>query len=249
MLEYFLILGILFIVLVIFYKQANDEFTILQLEGNQLHTLSSLVTEKNPIVIRQTQMPTFFTPDAIRQNARILTFPIATGKTLRDALTDSSLTVASESQRQLAQEVGLHVWAEHTWMPWLTSWSFLHRLTAEAKSGEQGLQKTTAVATVLLPTAQPLTVCIITGSQEKYFPPNWCGGFPELFTLQDTPLVGQIKFMEVKVKPGNALCLPPHWFYSVRKTEEKSPCFWVSLELHHPLSMLSKQFEQNDCKN
>lgn len=244
MIEWFFFLAIVFIVLVIFYKQANEEFTILQCEGTQLVNLASLVSEKYPIVVKQIQLPAFFTPESIQQNARIQTFPMSQpGKTLADALNDSSLTLPSNSSLILAQQVGLQVWAEHNWLPYISSWSFLYSIHAMAYSGEKTLQKTTAYTTIVIPTSQPIEIAILTGSQEKFFPASWRSRFPETFTANDTPLVGNIKFIIIKVKPGTALCIPPHWFYSVRFTDPKKGMLWCSLEIHHPLSRMSASLE------
>jgi|LauGreDrversion4_2_1035121.scaffolds.fasta_scaffold397566_1 hypothetical protein len=243
MIEWFLIIGIIFIILIVFYKQANEEFTILQLEGNQLATLTTVLSEKNPIVIKQVQIPPFFTPDAIQQNKRIQSFPLAQQKTLIDALTSTTIQTTPESSAILARESGLQVWAEHTWFPYLTNWWFLHTMKTSANCGEHGLTKTTAPSTVILPTSNTLDVYIMTGSQEKYFPKLWAGKFPETFTVLDTPLVGQVKYMVIKVKAGNALCLPAHWFYSIRSSDSVKPILWCLLECHHPLSTIAASLE------
>jgi hypothetical protein len=247
MIEWFFFLAIVFIVLVIFYKQANEEFTILQCDGTQLVSLSSLIGEKYPIVVKQIQLPVFYTAEAIQQNKRIQTFPMReAGKTLAEALSDSSLTLSNESGKILAQQIGLQVWAEHNWLPYISSWSFLYSIHSFAFSGERPLRKTTAQTTIVIPTSQPIEIAILTGSQEKFFPETWRERFPETFTVNDTPLVGNIKFIIIKVKPGTVLCIPPHWMYSIRGTEPKKALLWCVLEAHHPLSRISAYFEQSN---
>lgn len=247
MIEWFFFLAIVFIVLVIFYKQANEEFTILQCDATQLITLPSLLSEKYPVVVKQIQLPLFFTLDAIQQNQRIQTFPMReSGKTLLDALSDSTLTLSQESSVILAQQIGLQVWADHNWLPYISTWSFMYSMNAYAFSGEKPLRKTTAHTTIVVPTSQPIEIAILTGSQEKFFPTDWRSRFPETFTANDTPLVGSIKFIIIKVKPGTVLCIPPHWMYSIRGTEPKKALLWCILEAHHPLSRMSAAFEQSN---
>jgi hypothetical protein len=243
MIEWILIIGIIFIILIIFYKQANEEFTILQLEGTQLATLTTVIGEKNPVVLRQIQIPPFFTPEAIQQNKRIQSFPLVQQTTLLDALSNTTVRTTAESATILARETGLQVWAEHTWFPYLTNWTFFHSIKTFANCGEQGLKKTTAPSTVIIPSSNPLDVYIMTDSQEKYFPGKWQGKFPETFTVLDTPLVGQVKYMVIKLKAGNALCLPAHWFYSIRSNESAKPILWCVIECHHPLSALAARLE------
>lgn len=249
MIEWIFILSLCFIVLVIFYKQANDEFTILQLEGNQLVNLPSLLSEKNPIVIRQVQQPLFFTPEAILQNQRIQTFPLEQGAQLKDGLQSSTARISPSASSILAQEIGLQVWADHTWLPYMSTMSFLYFMKTFARMGEAPLIKTTAVATLLLPTSQPLEVAILTGAQEKFLPKQWWSVFPETLTANDTPLVGSIKYIIVKVKPGNALCLPPHWFYSIRASDPKKAMLYAEMQVHHPLSWVAQRLETNHTES
>jgi hypothetical protein len=246
MIEWIFIVAVIFIVIIIFYKQANEEFTILQCEGTQLVSLPTLLSEKYPIVLRGIQVPTFYTAESLQTNSRMKTFPIRNGKTVSDALQDGSIQSTDEASKILAQQLGLQVWGDHTWLPYMGGWSYLSFLATRARCGEQGLAKTTASATILLPTTQPVEIYILTGNQEKYFPENWYGRFPETFTSQDTVLVGSIKFMVIKIKPGNSLCLPPHWFYTIRGTDLKKPLLWCSLEAHNPLSWLSSRLEENN---
>ena len=247
MIEWFFFAAIVFIVLVIFYKQANEEFTILQCDGTQLVSLPSLLSEKYPVVVKQIQVPLFYTQEAIQQNTRIQTFPMKEyGKTLIDALSDSTLTVSQESSIVLAQQIGLQVWADHNWLPYISTWSLLYSMNAFAYTGERPLRKTTGHTTIIVPTSQPIEIAILTGSQEKFFPASWRSRFPETFTANDTPLVGSIKFIIIKVKPGTVLCIPPHWMYSVRGTDPKKPLLWCVLEAHHPLSRMSATFEQSN---
>ena len=247
MIEWFFFLAIAFIVLVIFYKQANEEFTILQCDGTQLTNLSNLFTEKYPVVVKQVQLPIFFTPEAIQQNTRIQTFPMKQqGKTLLDALTDPTLTIPQESTTVLAQHMGLQVWSEHNWLPYVSNLNYLFSIEAFALTGEQTLRKTTAYSTIVMPTSQPIEIAILTGAQEKYFPEGWRLRFPETFTAMDTPLVGNIKFIIIKVKPGTTLCIPPHWLYSVRGTEPKKALLWSVLEVHHPLSKMAAKLERTN---
>lgn len=247
MIEWFFFGAIVFIVLVIFYKQANEEFTILQCDATQLVSLPTLLSEKYPVVIKQSQVPLFFTLDAIQQNPRIQTFPMReSGKTLLDALSDSTLTLSQESSVILAEQIGLQVWADHNWLPYISTWSFLYSTSAFAFSGEKPLRKTTAHTTIVVPTSQPIEIALLTGSQEKFFPEDWRSRFPETFTAIDTPLVGSIKFIIIKVKPGTVLSIPPHWMYSVRGTEPKKALLWCVVEAHHPLSRMSAFLEHSN---
>jgi hypothetical protein len=106
-----------------------------------------------------------------------------------------------------------------------------------------GLRKTTGICTLLYPTSGSYEITLLTEQQEKCLPPSWRGRFPETFTLQDTPLVGEIKYITIKLRPGNLLCIPTHWFYSVRAVEKDKPAMWAKLTLDNPISLVASKME------
>ena len=124
-------------------------------------------------------------------------------------------------------------------------WELAHSMTSEAYVGERGLQKTTAITTLLYPTSGSLDVTIMAAHMEEFLPKTWRGRFPELFTVQDTPLVGEIKYITIKLRPGTMLCMPPHWLVSLRASEESKgkPLVWGWIQIHNPISQLSSVME------
>ena len=112
--------------------------------------------------------------------------------------------------------------------------------------GEKGLRKTTAIYTMIYPTSEPLEVTLLTEHQETYLPKVWRGRFPEVLTIQDTPLVGEIKYINIKVRPGNVLIIPTHWFVSIRAVnrEVEKPLLWSWIEIHNPISSLAARMEK-----
>lgn len=249
MIEILLILAVLLAVIVLFYRQAIEQYNILQIEGSQLEELPKLLNERSPVVVRGIGEPKLFTPATLKQNARLLQYPIGHGMTLGQYLDKPLIYVAlpQKASSLLAKESGLAVWTQHSWFSKFFSYSFLeqiHTMQTEALLGEQGLQKTTGILTVLYPTSGPLEVTLLTEQQEKCLPPVWRGRFPEVFTLQDTPLVGSIKYITVKVRPGTMLCIPTHWFYSVRAVEKEAPCLWSKIIVDNPVSWVATRMEQ-----
>jgi hypothetical protein len=116
-------------------------------------------------------------------------------------------------------------------------------MTTEAYLGEVGLRKTTGITTMLYPTAGTLEVTLMTEQQEKCLPALWRGKFPEKFTIQDTPLVGEIKYITIKLRPGNILCIPTHWFYSLRGVEKDKPIMWSRFTIDNPISYVASSME------
>jgi len=250
MIEIFLIFAVLLAVIVLFYRQAIEQYNILQIEGSQLEELPKLVNERSPVVIRGIGDPKLFTPATLKQNQRLLQYPIGHGLTLGQYLDKPILSVnlPEKASTLLAKESGLAVWVQHTWYAKFFSYSFLehiHMVQTDALLGEQGLQKATAILTVLYPTAGPLEVTLLTEQQQTFLPNAWRGQFPEAITIQDTPLAGSIKYITVKVRPGTLLCIPTHWFYSIRAGNKESPCLWSKITIENPISWVATRMERS----
>lgn len=248
MLEFGFILATLLAVFVLFYRQAIEQYNILQIEGSQLSEFPKLLGERTPLVIRDIGQPKLFTPDTLKTNTRLLQFPLANQLTLAQYLEHPkpNVNLSSKASGMLAKELGLSVWAEHTWYPRFFSYPLLqhlHVLRTEAHLGEVGLQKTTAVSTLLYPTSGSFEITLLTEQQEKCLPVSWRGRFPEAFTIQDTPLVGEIKYITIKLRPGTVLSIPTHWFYSVRVVEKDKPALWAKLSLDNPISYVASRME------
>lgn len=255
MIEILFIAALIFGLFVLFYRQAVDEFNILQIEGTQLADLPKLLSERTPVVLRGIGDPKLFTPETLQANPRLQQFPLNSqwklGNYLEEKTRSLQIRMPIPSSELLAQESGLQVWAEHTWFPKFLAagfLEFLYVLRTEAHVGEQGLRKTTAVPTLLYPTSGSLEVTLLTEHQSTFLPKSWRGRYPETFTVQDTPLVGEIKYITIKLRPGNALCIPSHWFVSLRvaETDKDKPVLWAWMELHHPISRLASYLENQE---
>lgn len=248
MLEIFFILAVLLGVFIVFYRQAIEQYNILQIEADKLEDLPKLLSERTPLVLRNIGQPKLFTPETLKSNSRLQQFPIGNSQTLGQYIQKppAQVPLTKKAASLLAKESGLSVWSEHTWFPRLFQYPFLthiHTLNTEALLGEVGLRKTTGIVTILYPTSGALEVTLLTEQQEKCLPKAWRGRFPETFTIQDTPLVGEIKYITIKLRPGNMLCIPTHWFYSIRVVEKAKPAMWSRITLDNPISYVSSSME------
>lgn len=252
MIEIFFILTVAIAVFIVFYRQAIEQYNILQIESSQVGDLPKLLSERTPVVVRSIGDPKLFTPETLKGNSRLLSFPLDSQTKLSNYLANPKMTIklSKKSGTVLANESGLQVWAEHMWFPkFFTAswWEMIHSLSSEACIGERGLRKTTAITTVIYPTSGTLELTLLTEHQEQFLPKSWRGRFPEVFTVQDTPLVGEIKYITVKLRPGTLLCVPTHWLVSIRASEESKgkPLLWGWIELHNPISKVASTMESS----
>lgn len=250
MIEILVVLVVALAVLIVFYRQAIEQYNILQIESTQISELPKLLSERTPVVIRSIGDPKVWTIETLKSNPRLQSFPLEPNFNVSMYLQNPKpfVKLSPKSSTVLGNESGLQVWASHMWFPKCFSttwWELFHTIHSDACLGERGLQKTTAITTLLYPTSGSLDVTVMAAHMEEFLPKSWRGRFPELFTVQDTPLVGEIKYITIKLRPGTMLCMPPHWLVSLRASEESKgkPLLWGWIQIHNPISQLSSTME------
>jgi hypothetical protein len=245
-LEAIMILGVIFFIAVMFYKQGNEEFEILQIEGERLQELPTLYADKAPIVVSDFKLPALGTQTELQKRPHILQMSVAPGLSLKALLgSESSLkayTFKKPTAEFLAKETGLSVWFEHhlytSLLPSLyTQWLYSHATSLWPH--HRGLFKTTAFQTLIMPTQGEARVSLILSKALPYLPKRWEGRAFHGLTPQDTPLLSQIQFVEVKLRPGNLLLLPAHLIVDIASDTSKENAWTFIAEIHHPISKLA----------
>lgn len=238
-----------FIICVFFYKQTHDSLQILQIEDSQIHTLPELVEERSPIVLRHTRTPANFTREAMRKIPRLGATTVAA--TPLENLLDGSVRMKSDgppalgrrAAEELAAELGIPLWVERQWSEYLRATSYfgwLGTVRARVGFGGVGLFKTTAQITVLLPTEGAYIASILPPNKQALLPKQWQYRYPDVFTPNDTPFVNELEYVDMKLRAGTALLLPPHWFVSLRPEDW---ALFLVIEYHEPISLLATTLE------
>jgi len=254
LLELIIIIATIFIIGVCFYKQTNPEYKILQVEKGELDKILPLISELSPIVVRGFQVPNFWTNQDITANMRLqgipLIYPGFQPFPLSSANTMALLpTMPSATANLLAQESGIQVWAEHQIQPILQSLWYAPFLSLQTSAliGDQGLQQTTAFLSILMPTEGTIKVSLLHKKMYAFCPTEWKNTVPSTWTKATTPLVGEIQFIDIIVRPGTLLVLPPHWRWSYQSdigSATQTKPMAALLEIQHPLSYLATRFSK-----
>lgn len=246
MLEIILIIGILFLILTFFYKQAICEFRINQIEWSQKDNVSSLLNEKVPLVVRSIPSATFWTHEDVLARSCFKDIPIFQETTLADWIatsTPDSLCPWKYTQAEtIANTSGINIWA-NKWLnpliinPLLKLWMFPKY---HSWAGNVGLRKTFATWTCIFPVDGEIILTIMPENNESSLPANWLGTFPSNLTIKDTPFVSDLKFIDIILRPGKCIFMPAHWFVSWTTTPEASVTPMVStISYHTPVSLLA----------
>lgn len=246
MLEIILIIGIIFLILTFFYKQAICEFRINQIEWSQKDNIYSLLSEKVPLVLRSIPNATFWTQEDALVRPCFKEIPIFQETTLTDWIASStpdSICPWKYSQAEtIANVSGINIWA-NKWLnpliinPIVKFWMFPKY---HCWSGNFGLQKTYATWTCFFPVDGEIIFTIMPENVQNSLPANWVGVFPGNITIKDTPFVADLKFIDIILRPGNCIFMPAHWFVSWTSTTESNKTPMVcSISYHTPVSLLA----------
>lgn len=244
MIEVLGILALIFLIMVLFYMQRHQDNTILQIEHEQLDAqFGTLLEERQPIVIRGCTVPKGLSKESLEKSTRLKDFPIGP-QTLSVSLMNPTYYQMTTAERdELGQHLSLQVWATHNWLPLFKEYSWaapiVGTVRAEALIGGMGMFRAKALYTCIIPTEGTYIVGLLSKSSEPFLPSAWEGRYPGSLTSDDTPLVADLKYMDIILNPGNVLCIPAHMIVSV---EPRGPRFHSAaiIEYHEIISLLAK---------
>lgn len=242
MIEFLLIIAFIFLVAVFFYKQALEEFDVLQIEAGQMDQLPKLLSEKSFLVLRSLPKVQLWSPSVVQEMPRIQSAPYGKTSLLEIVETGKAPVNYPHVGEQLAEQTGLRTWLETTWLPRISDsewFKWMYTTRSEVCVGSKGLRKTLAYSTMILPTHGDVIVSVMPESSETYLPKAWRGKVFGSLKRAEAPLIGEIKYLDIKIRQGSALFLPPHWIANVQQEGEQMPWF-VWAEFHHPLSKFAQ---------
>ena len=260
---------LLLIFSVIFYRGAIHEYTILQKnwKDDKDTKWSELLSERAPLVIREVnknwvrlwsseRTGKFGWPVIVfdgKENVRSTwaTWLKSTGNAAHKLMNQNDLADAAGLYEKAA-EIGLQ-FRRPFWIPGsLAIRNIKANVIMPRIRSVVGLQKTTAEATCWVATdGAPIRIWIAHEGATKageWLPINPYGRDPWSFKPEETPWISDLKFLEIRLRPGNMFILPPHWWVALRSdvTDNTQPTikgswYWTC-EFHSPISWLSTHF-------
>ena len=266
-----MILESLFIVLlvlifaVIFYRSAIHEYTIIQKNWVTDDTKwSNLIGERAPLIIREVPWTRFWNhrrtakygwPVVLQQGAKRIksswsTWLEAKSSGIQKIINTVDLANAS-GLSEPATQISL-AFRRSFWLPGSFAVSGLKANLIPASSDAYvGLIKTTAESTCWVSTdGSPLRVWLAHEGATKggsWLPPNPIGKNPWNFKPEESPFINDLKFLEIRLRPGNMLMLPPHWWVAFKcdnPTEgnvSEGSWYWTC-EFHSAVSYIATKF-------
>jgi len=234
-LHIFLFICICFFIGVCFYKQHRPTLELLQVEfANAPETLKDLAKEHQPIIIRQTPIPQSILLEKLSKMERLDSFPIGADSTLKDYRvspqsvhpeyqTAGTPIIVREQAIKLAHELALDTWVSHTIKDMIADmlgiFTIFHTQTVSVLLAGKGMDRAIPVYTIIMPVEGKYTLSLVNKKSESFLPANWKHRFPRSLTINDSPLVGEIQYIDVVIRPGTLICLPPHCIYSLEPSD------------------------------
>jgi len=249
--EPLLFIALLLIISLSFYRQRRSDIEILQIDESQTdEQLGDILQELRPTIIRGCMPPKGLTQDSLTKIHRLAKFSVG-GQPLEHILMNPAImkeangapVLSSERREILAQELSLQVWANHMWLPKLSQTTLVGWATgsirAEVLLGGIGMFRTSAIYTCIIPTEGKYTLSIISKDSESFLPSKWEYRYPGTLTTNDTPLISDLKFMDIVLRPGTTACLPPHTIISMESVGDTFSAAAI-IEYHEPISLIVK---------
>jgi hypothetical protein len=246
-LEAVLVFGLIVLILIFFYKQAVQEFRILQTES--LEKAMGLLGERTPIVVMPSPQPQQLWTRADIQQRPTLGQQLIQGKPLNTLIHLESVSLKDTNAEQLANLIGLPVWIRETITPTIKTsvwWGPILSCRTETLIGAQGLKQTFGYVSCLFVTEGAIQVSLLNETADPYLPAKWKGKRLSKMTRDDAPLLAQIKYVDVIVRPGSMLLLPPHWKVCWETYQSEKPALAVWTEYNHPISKFSYKIAQKN---
>lgn len=259
-----MVLEVLFIFLLIFgicvlaYRGAIHEFQILQKDYAPDNNWSELLSEQLPLVVRALPKTWLgsWTRQRTEQKSWVVTVVDNDGKKFRTTwnhwLQDPHGTpVNLDELASVAKlDTTLRNWGDDGFRRWF--WLPTSTPTPTILNPDQyfGVKKTAAEYTAIVTTdGAPLELWI---AHEGAIPDNVAdelrGKNPWIQTTEEIPWIGEVKYIEVKLRPGNAIVLPRHWWYAIRVADDKQAWYWTA-QFQTPISWIASALQKNDRPN
>jgi hypothetical protein len=240
MIEWIVIFLIIFCITVWYYSQSVAEYSLSQIKESQISTqLSQVWEEKKPVVISEIRSRGIWVAEGLRQTRFWGAQPI-----WEQYETDPTKPIASDSAQQLtwAEILGISQIESNNLLSWFNVSPMLFSTRTEAHIGPEGLRQTYGWATSVSCTDGDARCIMIHSAQKAKLPPGYLNLRWAEATAAHHPLWTQVQYIEVVLRPGTTLIVPPHWILAIEPLDpvNPTPIWWVRTDLHHPISSFAQ---------
>lgn len=244
---------------ILFYRGAVHEFQILQKEYEPEMNWGEVLSEELPIVIRgipRSWMGGWSARITDRRKWKTLVRN-SDGRKFRTSWMNYVETPAPRPVLLNGTEIAEASRLSHTLSNWRDDgfgrWSWIPSNATMPEPGIltsldfRGVSKMTAEFTTFVATdGAPLEIWLAhEGAIPAKVTEDLVGKNPWIQTTNTIPWIDEVKFIEIKLRPGNALIVPRHWWVALRGAEKEDAWYW-SAAFHTPISYIATAIAQKN---
>ena len=234
MIEWIVILLIIFCIIVMHYLQSTKQYSLSQIKESQIPTsLQTLWEEKNPIIVTDCRTTGIWVANALKQTRFWGAQPVWQQYQKNPS---APLTTLRSLQITWSEILGVTQIESETLLKWFDLNSVIFSTKTECHMGHEGLRQTYGWSTAVTCTDGEMRCILLNSSQKSKIPPGWNGLRWSEATVANHPLWTQVKNIEVILRPGSVLLVPPHWIIAVEPLSSDQPIWWTRTDIHHFIS-------------
>ena len=243
MIEWCIIIGIIFCSAVWYYSQSVSEYSLSQIKESQISVqLSDLLTEKKPIIISDVYTMPIWTSESLK-NTRFWSAQPVWESYQREP---ENLLIETNRPQQMtwSDMLGISEMESNRLLTWFDLSPYIFSVRSEAHIGAEGLRPSYAWSTMYKATEGELRVILLHKKQTMKLPPGWLGLRWKDATIEHHPLWVQVQCIEIILRPGTVLLVPPHWTIAIEPLVKDEPIWWIRSDVHHPISRWAQQWNE-----
>lgn len=243
--EWIVILVIIFCILVFYYSQSISQYSLSQMDEVQVSKqLSRVWEEKKPVVISNCKKRRIIWSAAALQQTRFWGAQPIWGAYEADP--QNALPPSRSQEITWADILGIGNMESSSLKEWFSSTmlSPFYSYQTEAHIGPEGLRQTYGYATGVTCTEGEARCILLHSAQKSRLPPGWTSLRWKDATVAHHPLWTQVQYIEVLLRPGTTLLVPPHWLIAMEPVNTSEPIWWTRTSVHHPISWLAQRWNE-----
>ena len=195
--------------------------------------LTTLWEEKKPVVVSEVRPQEIWLANSLKQTRFWGAQPV-----WNDYETNPNIIVPINRAQQLAwsEILGISQIQSNTLLNWFDLSPWLFSVRTEAHIGPEGLRSTFGWATAISCTQGTARCILLHNAQKAKLPSGWSGLRWRDATVAHHPLWVQVQCIEVVLRPGTTILVPPHWIVAIESANPAEPIWWLRSDVHHPIS-------------
>jgi len=245
MIEWIVILLIIFCSIVWHYSHSIPKYTVSQIKESQISLqLNQVWEEKTPIVISDVTSRQIWVADSLKHTQFWGAQPIWYEYQTHPQTT----TVVQKKAQNLtwAEILGLQQLESDILLEWFQLSPFVFNTRTEAHIGFEALRQTYGWATSYRCTDGEVRCILLHSLQKSRMPTGWKGLRWINATMAHHPLWTQVQYIEIILRPSTVLIVPPHWIVAIEPVDSTKPIWWTRTDIHHPISQWAQMWNERD---